>query len=287
MKPRVQPLFDETTNNATYVVSDPESAACVVIDPVLDFDSRSGRTGTEAADAVISWISEQGLNAEWVFETHVHADHLTAAAHFVDRLGCRVAIGAGVTEVQNFFAGVFNGGSDFATDGSQFDRLFADGDEFAVGNLTVKVIATPGHTPACVAYHIGDALFTGDTLFMPDSGTARCDFPGGDAGRLYRSIQLLLALPDETRVFVNHDYGADGKRPFAWQTTVAEQRAHNIHVAEGIGEAEYVEMRTARDATLAIPHLILPSIQVNMRAGRFPASEDNGVSYLKLPLNAL
>lgn len=287
MKPRVQSFFDEATNNATYVVSDPESGICAVVDPVLDFDSRSGRTGTGAADAVIAWIIEHGMTTAWVLETHVHADHLTAAAYLKDRLGCRVAIGAGVTEVQTYFAKVFNTGPDFAADGSQFDSLFADGDEFPIGALTAQVIATPGHTPACIAYHIGDALFTGDTLFMPDSGTARCDFPGGDAGRLYRSIQRLLALPDETRVFVNHDYGAGGARPFAWETTVAAQRAENIHVAAGIGEAEFVEMRTARDATLSMPRLILPAIQVNMRAGHIPACEDNGVSYLKIPLNLL
>ncbi|MHA1107610.1 MAG: MBL fold metallo-hydrolase [Alphaproteobacteria bacterium] len=287
MTPRVQPFFDDATNNVTYVVSGPEGGACAIIDPVLDFDSRSGRTGTSSADTVIAWIEQQGLTAEWVLETHVHADHMTAAAHLKDRLGCRIAIGAGVCAVQAFFAKVFNIGADFAIDGAQFDHLFSDGEEFAIGGLKAVVIATPGHTPACVAYHIGDAVFTGDTLFMPDSGTARCDFPAGSAAQLYKSIRRLLALPGETRLFINHDYGADGVRPIAWETSVAEQRAGNIHVADGIGEAEYVELREARDATLSMPRLILPAIQVNMRAGRFPASEDNGVSYLKLPIDML
>ncbi len=287
VNPDVQAFFDEATSNVTYVVSDPDSKVCAVIDPVLDFDSRSGRTGTTSADAVIAWIGGRGLNPEWVLETHVHADHLTAAAYLKQELGMKTAIGAGVTEVQEYFAKVFNAGPGFATDGSQFDRLFADGDEFAIGGLTARVFATPGHTPACVVYHLGDAVFTGDTLFMPDSGSARCDFPGGSPTRLYRSIQRILALPDETRMFINHDYGADGARPIAWQTTVAEQRAHNIHAADGITEAQFVELRSARDATLSMPRLMLSAIQVNMRAGNMPESEDNGVAYLKLPIDAL
>lgn len=287
MKTDVRAFFDEATNNVTYVVGDPDGKACVVIDPVLDYDARSGRTGTASADGVIAWIEAHGLKPEWVLETHVHADHLTAAPYLKQKLGTKTAIGAGVTEVQDCFGKVFNAGPDFAVDGSQFDRLFADGDEFPIGGLTAKVIAAPGHTPACVVYHVGDAVFTGDTLFMPDAGTARCDFPGGSARRLYRSIQRILALPGETRVFINHDYGADGRRAIAWQTTVAEQRAGNIHVADGVSEAEFVERRAARDATLSMPRLILPAIQVNMRAGYLPQSEDNGVAYLKIPLNAL
>ncbi len=287
MKTDVRAFFNEATNNVTYVVSDPDGKACAVIDPVLDYDSRSGRTGTASADGVIAWIGAERLKPEAVLETHVHADHLTAAPYLKQKLGTKTAIGAGVTEVQDYFGRVFNLGPGFAVDGSQFDRLFADGDEFPIGGLTAKVIATPGHTPACVVYNVGDAVFTGDTLFMPDAGTARCDFPGGSARRLYRSIQRILALPDETRVFINHDYGADGRRPVAWQTTVAEQRAGNIHVADGVSEAEFVERRAARDGTLSMPRLILPAIQVNMRAGHLPQSEDNGVAYLKIPLNAL
>lgn len=287
MTPHVQAFFDEATNNVTYVVSGPGGGACAVIDPVLDFDQRSGRWETGSADAVIAWIGEQGLRAEWVLETHVHADHMTAAAYLKKKLGAPIGIGTGVTEVQACFGKVFNAEPEFATDGSQFDHLFTDGEEFSIGILTGRVIATPGHTPACVVYHVGDALFTGDTLFMPDAGTARCDFPGGDAARLYRSIQRILALPGETRLFINHDYGADGVRAIAWETTVAEQRAHNIHVADGISEAQFVERRRLRDATLTMPRLILPSIQINMRAGSMPPAEDNGLSYLKLPLNAL
>lgn len=287
MIPVVETFFDPETSNATHLVRDPESASCAVIDTVLDFDPRSGRTGTTAADRVIDRVREEGLSVEWVLETHVHADHLTAAPYIKAQLGGRIGIGARVVDVQRYFGDVFNAGSGFARDGSQFDHLFEDGETYRIGGLEGRVMYTPGHTPACTVHLIGDAAFTGDTLFMPDSGTARCDFPGGDARMLYRSIRRILELPPETRVFVNHDYGADGKREPAWQTTIAEERAENIHVRDGIGEDAFVEMREARDATLAMPRLILPSIQVNMRAGGLPEPESNGVSYLKLPIDAL
>ena len=286
-KPDVQAFFDQPTNNATYVVSDPASGRCAIVDSVLDFDPASGRTRTTAADRVIEHVRSHGLDVEWVLETHVHADHVTAAPYVKEKLGGRTAIGAHVAEVQAYFGRVFNAGPDFAADGSQFDHLIRDGETFRIGGIDARAIHTPGHTPACMVYLIGDALFTGDTLFMPDSGTARCDFPGGSARQLYRSIQKVLALPPETRVFVNHDYGADGKRPFAWETTIAAQRAGNIHVRNGISEDEYVAMREKRDATLSMPRLILPSIQVNMRAGQMPPAEDNGVRYLKIPLDLL
>lgn len=285
--PVVQAFFDEPTNNASYVVSDPETKRCAVIDSVLDFNPASGRTGTTAADRVIDHVRASGLSVEWVLETHVHADHLTAAPYIRQKLGGRIAIGAHVADVQAYFARVFNAGAAFATDGSQFDHLFRDGERYRVGNIAASVIHTPGHTPACMAHLIGDALFTGDTLFMPDSGTARCDFPGGSARQLYHSIRKILALPPATRVFVNHDYGANGKRPFAWETTIAEQRAANIHVKDGVTEDDYVAMREQRDATLSIPRLILPAIQVNMRAGMLPPMEDNGIRYLKIPLDVL
>lgn len=285
--PIIQSFFDQRTNNATYVVSDPSTRRCAVVDSVLDFEPSSGRTGTTAADRVIEHVRAQGLAVEWVLETHVHADHLTAGPYIKERLGGRLAIGAHVVDVQVYFAKVFNAGPDFATDGSQFDHLIHDGESFKIGAIEARAIHTPGHTPACMVYLIGDALFTGDTLFMPDSGTARCDFPGGSARQLYRSIHKVLALPPETRVFVNHDYGADGKRPIAWETTIAAQRAGNIHVKDGISEEAYVAMREKRDAGLSMPRLILPSIQVNMRGGRLPPAESNGVRYLKIPLDLL
>lgn len=287
MIPLVETFFDSETNNATHLVRDADGPACALIDTVLDFESRSGRTGTAAADRLIERVTDERLSVEWVLETHIHADHLTAAPYMKERLGGRIGIGARVVEVQRYFGELFNAGPQFSREGAQFDRLFADGDTFRIGGLEGRVMHTPGHTPACAAYVIGDAVFTGDTLFMPDSGTARCDFPGGDARTLYRSIRRILELAPETRVFVNHDYGADGKREFAWQTTVAEERAANIHVRDGIGEDEFVAMREARDATLAMPRLILPSIQVNMRAGGLPEPEENGVRYLKLPIDML
>ena len=287
VKPRVQAFFDKATSNATYIVSDPDSRHCAVIDSVLDFDPASGRTGTSAADRVVEHVRAQGFTVDWVLETHVHADHLTAAPYVKEKLGGRTAIGEHVADVQAYFAKVFNAGPEFIADGSQFDHLFRDGETFRIGGVEARAMHTPGHTPACMVYLIGDALFTGDTLFMPDSGTARCDFPGGSARQLYHSIQKVLTLPPETRVFVNHDYGADGKREVAWETTIAAQRAANIHVGNGTSEAEYVAMREKRDATLSMPRLILPSIQVNMRGGRLPPPESNGVRYLKIPLDLL
>jgi len=287
MVPIVETFFDSETSNATHLVREADGPACALIDTVLDFDYRSGRTGTAAADRLIERVAAAGLKVEWVLETHIHADHLTAAPYVKERLGGRIGIGARVVEVQRYFGELFNVGPEFSRDGAQFDRLFADGDTFRIGGLDGRVMHTPGHTPACAAYVIGDAVFTGDTLFMPDSGTARCDFPGGDARTLYRSIRRILELPPETRVFVNHDYGADGAREPAWQTTVAEERAANIHVRDGIDEDAFVAMREARDATLAMPRLILPSIQVNMRAGGLPEPESNGVRYLKLPIDML
>jgi glyoxylase-like metal-dependent hydrolase (beta-lactamase superfamily II) len=286
MMPIVETFFDPDTANATHLVRDPESPACAVIDTVLDFDARSGRTATRAADRLIERVTQEGLRVEWVLESHIHADHMTAAPYLKDRLGGRIGIGAGVVEVQRYFATVFNADASFVCDGSQFDHLFADGETFRIGGLEGRVLHSPGHTPACAVYVIGDAAFTGDTLFMPDSGTARCDFPAGDARTLYRSIRRILDLAPETRLFVNHDYGADGTRDPAWQTSVAEQRAANIHVRDGISEEEFVALRETRDATLEVPRLILPAIQVNMRAGRLPEPEDNGVRYLKLPLDS-
>ncbi len=280
----VECLFDERTNSATYVVSDPDTGKAAVIDPVLDFDPIAGKTWTESAERVVAHVREKGLGVDWLLETHVHADHLSAAAWLSDELGGVRAIGRGVTEVQKTFGGIFNA-TEMAIDGSQFDRLFGDGDTFSVGNIEARVIETPGHTPACVTYVIGDACFVGDTMFMPDSGTARCDFPGGDARRLFASLTRILALPDDMRLFVCHDYGAGGTREFEWETTVARQRADNIHVGGGTLEHDYVQMRTERDATLSLPRLIIPAVQINMRAGAFPPAEGNGTSYLKVPLN--
>ncbi len=283
----IEPFFDPDTFTVTYVVADPAAKACAIVDPVLDFDEAAGRISHAAADKVIAYIRGRGFSLGWILETHAHADHLSAAAYIKAALGGRIAIGAHIVDVQNIFAKVFNLGSGFVPDGSQFDVLFKDGETFKIGDLTGRVIHTPGHTPACVTYLIGDAAFVGDTLFMPDYGSARTDFPGGDARVLYRSIRKILALPETTRIFTCHDYKAQGREVFAWESTVAEQRARNIHVRDGVSEDAFVAMRTARDKTLGMPHLILPSIQVNIRAGALPAPEDNGVSYLKLPLNAL
>ena len=285
--PVVRTFFDEPTFTATHVVHDPATRRAAIIDPVLDFDQPSGRTSTASADAVIAYVRAEGLSADWLLETHAHADHLSAAPYLKEQLGGAMAIGAAITTVQQTFAKVFNEPETFARDGSQFDRLFADGDSFDLGELTVTVLHVPGHTPACLAYVIGDAMFVGDTLFMPDYGSARCDFPGGDARTLYHSIRRLLALPDETRLFLCHDYLAPDRNDYVWETTVAAQRAGNVHVHDGIGEDAFVAMREARDATLAMPRLILPSVQVNIRSGHFPEPEANGVSYLKLPLNLL
>ncbi|WP_374303455.1 MBL fold metallo-hydrolase [Ferrovibrio sp.] len=287
MRPFVKAFFDEATFTVSYVVVDPPGKTCAVIDSVLDFDPASGRTHKDAADAVIAYIEHENLKVEWILETHVHADHLSAAPYLKQKLGGKLGIGFNITVVQNTFGKVFNAGTDFARDGSQFDHLFTDNETFSIGNIKARAIHTPGHTPACMAYVIGDAAFVGDTLFMPDYGTARCDFPGGDACQLYRSIHKLFALPPETRLFMCHDYKAPGRDEYRWETTVAEERATNIHVRDGISEDEFVAMRTKRDATLDMPRLILPSVQVNMRAGHMPPPEANGVRYLKLPVDAL
>ena len=287
MKPGVTAFFDEATFTVSYVVQEPEGKHCAIIDSVLDFDPKSGRTSKDSADKVIAFVREHGLTVDWILETHAHADHLTAAPYLKSELGGQVGIGAHITDVQATFKKVFNANGAFATDGSQFDHLFVDGESFQIGAMTAEVIHTPGHTPACITYLIGDAAFVGDTLFMPDFGTARCDFPGGDAATLYGSIQKILSLPPETRLFMCHDYKAPGRDQYAWETTVAEERKSNIHVREGISEAEFVTMRSERDKTLAMPVLILPSVQVNMRAGDLPPPEDNGVRYLKLPVDAL
>jgi len=286
MKPEVKAFFHEPSNTVSYVVKDPESDSAAIIDPVLDFDHKSGRTSTPFADQLVADVQEHNLDVAWILETHAHADHLSAAPYLKSKLGGRIGIGAHITEVQALFKKLFNVEKTFNTDGSQFDHLFKDDETFTIGTLQAKVMYTPGHTPACIAYVMGDAAFVGDTLFMPDGGTARADFPGGDAHRLYRSIEKVLALPSETRLFICHDY-APGDRAYAWQTTVAEQRARNIHVHDGVTEDEFVAMRTARDETLEMPNLLFPSVQVNMRAGELPPEENNGIAYLKTPLNAV
>ncbi len=287
MKPEIFTFFDEATFTATHLVVDPETKKAAIIDSVHDFDAASGRTSTNSADKVIDEVKARSLTVDWILETHVHADHLSAAPYLKEKLGGKIGIGDNIPIIQKTFGEIFNTGPEFSRDGRQFDVLFADGDVFSIGGIDGKVIHTPGHTPACVTFIIGDAAFVGDTLFMPDYGTARCDFPGGDARALYRSIQKIFALPDETRLFMCHDYKAPGRDQFAWETTVAEEKAKNIHVGGDVSEDGFVKMREERDATLAMPRLILPSVQVNMRAGHMPPKEDNGVSYLKLPVNAL
>lgn len=287
MRPVVTTFFDPITFTYSYVVRDPASQSCVIIDSVLDYDPASGRTHTASAEKIVSFVREQQLTVEWLLETHVHADHLSAASYLKQALGGQLAIGAHITTVQQVFAELFNVEEAFATDGSQFDRLLNEGDRLNFGELSVQVLHTPGHTPACLSYLIGDVVFVGDTLFMPDYGTARCDFPGGDARTLYASIQRLFELPDSTRMFMCHDYKAPGREEYCHETTVAAERQHNIHVHQGISADEFVAMRSARDATLSMPTLILPSVQINMRAGEFPPAENNGVRYLKIPLNAL
>mgnify|MGYP001822459179 FL=1 len=285
-RPDISGFHDPATFTITYVVSDPATRRAAIIDSVLDFDPASGRTSTASADAVIAFVRQEGLEVDWILETHVHADHLTGAPYLRDEFGGKTGIGADVATVQETFKGVFNL-KDLATDGSQFDHLFEDGETFSVGELEGRVIATPGHTPACVTYVIGDAGFVGDTLFMPDFGSARTDFPGGSAPDLYDSIQKILALPDETRLFMCHDYKAPGRDEFAWVTSVAEQRAANIHINDKVTRDEFVHMREERDAQLGMPKLILPSLQVNLRAGLLPEPEDNEVRYLKIPLDAV
>lgn len=287
VQPTVKAFFDEATNTVSYVVSCPETRRAAVIDSVLDYDAASGRTTTRSADEIVNYIKNDSLTVEWLLETHVHADHLSAAPYLQEKLGGSLAIGCEIVQVQKIFGKVFNAGTEFARDGSDFDRLFSDGDTFRIGNLEAMALYVPGHTPADMAYVIGDAAFVGDTLFMPDYGTARADFPGGDARQLFRSIRRLLSLPGETRLFLCHDYKAPGRDSYAWETTVAAQKAANVHVHDGVSEDAFVAMRTARDATLSMPKLILPSIQVNMRGGRLPQPEDNGVRYLKIPLDTL
>ena len=286
MGPNVHAFFDPDTWSLTYIVQDPNSGSCAIVDPVLDYEAASGQTTTESADEVVAKVEAENLTVEWILETHVHADHLSAAPYLQKRLGGKIGIGAHIAEVQNIFGNLFNAEPEFHRDGSQFNQLFADGDTFAIGGLTVTAMHTPGHTPACMTYHIGDSLFVGDTLFMPDFGTARCDFPGGNARALYQSIQRLFTLPPETRIFMCHDYMPNG-REMRYETTVGEQKKFNIHLHDGISEEEFVTMRSAKDKTLGMPALMLPSVQVNMRAGELPPPEDNGIRYLKIPLDAV
>lgn len=285
--PEIKAFFDADTYTVSYVVSDPETRRAAIIDSVLDFDSASGRTSTRSADQIIEHVRARQLTVDWILETHVHADHLSAAPYLQKQLGGTIGIGNHVTHVQAVFGDLFDAEPEFARDGSQFGHLFEDGETFSIGNLQADAIWTPGHTPACMVYHIADTAFVGDTLFMPDFGTARCDFPGGDAATLYHSVQKIYALPDETRLFMCHDYKAPGRDHFAWETTVGAQKAANIHLNAATTEADFVKMRTERDATLDMPRLILPSVQINMRAGNLPPPAPNGVRYLKLPLDAV
>lgn len=286
-QPLVKAFFDTTTYTVTYVVSDPATSKAAIIDSVLDYDAASGRISHASANAVIEYVGEQNLSVELLIETHVHADHLSAAPYLQSQLGGKIAIGEHISQIQSVFTGFFNPGPDFESNGSQFGLLLKDGDSIALGNLQIRALHVPGHTPADIALVIGDCAFIGDTMFMPDYGTARADFPGGDAGQLYQSIQRLLRLPDETRLFVCHDYKAPGRDEFAWETTVKAQREGNLHICGGTCEAEFVDMRNSRDATLNMPALMLPSVQVNMRAGHLPPAEDNGVRYLKIPIDQL
>jgi glyoxylase-like metal-dependent hydrolase (beta-lactamase superfamily II) len=285
--PDIKAFFDPATYTVSYVVSDPRTRQCAIIDAVLDYDPKAGRTATRSAAQIVEYVRREGLETRWILETHAHADHLSAAQYLKQTLGGATGIGEHIKDVQRIFGKVFNAGADFLPDGSQFDRLFQDGETFMIGEIPARVMHTPGHTPACVTYLIGDAAFVGDTLFMPDYGTARTDFPGGDARVLYRSIQRILGLPPQTRLFMCHDYGAPGRPQFAWESTVEEERRANVHVRLGTDEDSFVLMRTRRDATLEMPTLLLPSVQVNIRAGRFPPPEENGVRYLKIPIDSL
>ncbi len=287
MTPIVKAFFDEATNTVSYVVQDPTGTACAIVDSVLDFDHASGRTSTNSADEIIAYVRDAGVTVEWILESHVHADHLSAAPYIQEQVGGKIGIGKNITIVQDTFGKVFNEGTEFQRDGSQFDALFSEGDSFHIGQLRADVLHTPGHTPACLTFVIGDAAFVGDTLFMPDFGTARCDFPGGSSETLFNSIQKILSLPDSTRIFVGHDYKAPGRDDYAWETTVGEQKALNVHIGAGRSIEEFVEMRDSRDATLGMPRLILPSLQVNMRAGQMPPEDEQGNVYLKLPVNKL
>lgn len=285
--PQIKAFFDEATFTVTYVVHDPESRRAAIVDSVLDYDPASGRTSCSSADAVLAYVAEKELSVDWHLETHAHADHLSAAPYLQQKLGGKIAIGEHIVKVQQVFGNLFNAGTGFARDGSDFDHLWKDGDHFQIGKLDVTVLHVPGHTPACIAYVIGDAVFVGDTMFMPDYGTARADFPGGDARSLYQSAQRLLSLPAETRLFMCHDYLPEGRTQYVWESTVEAERKANVHIHEGVSEDAFVAMREARDKTLAMPRLILPSVQVNMRAGHMPPAEDNGVTYLKIPVNAV
>ena len=287
MTPIVKAFFDTTTNTVSYIVQDPTGRACAIIDSVLDYDQNIGRTDTATADILVSYIRENDLSVEWILESHVHADHLSAAPYLQQILGGKIGIGKEITLVQDTFGKIFNEGTEFQRDGSQFDALFSEGDSFHIGQIRGEVLHTPGHTPACLTYVIGDSAFVGDTLFMPDFGTARCDFPGGSSEILYKSIQKILALPDDTKIFVGHDYKAPGRDEFAWETTVGEQKAMNIHIGQGRKLDDFTSMRDARDATLAAPRLILPSIQINMRAGQMPKADEQGDVFLKVPINKL
>lgn len=286
MKPDVKAFFHDQSYTVSYVVTEPDGNHCAIIDPVLDFDPRSGRTATTAADEIVSYLTQRSLIVDWILETHVHADHLSAAPYIQRTVGGQLGIGEYITEVQDLFKNLFNAEPGFTADGRQFDQLLSGGDRISVGSMEIEVLHTPGHTPACVTYIVGDAAFVGDTLFMPDYGTARTDFPGGDAKELYRSIKKVLSLPPSTRLFMCHDYAPNG-REYAWETTVAAQRAKNIHVRDGVSEDDFVEMRTQRDLDSDLPALLIPSIQVNMRAGHMPPPESNGITYLKIPLNTL
>ena len=287
LRPTIAGFFDEATNTVSYVVHDPKTGEAAVIDSVLDFEAASGRTSNGSADRIIEYVTYNKLKVTWLIETHAHADHISAAPYLQEKLGGKLAIGREIIRVQEVFGKLFNAGTDFERDGSQFDHLFDDGETFRIGELEGIALHVPGHTPADMAFIVGDAAFVGDTIFMPDFGTARADFPGGDAHQLFRSIRRLLSLPDETRLFLCHDYKAPGRDEYAWETTVRQQREENVHVKEGVSEEEFVEMRTTRDRTLAMPNLIMPSVQVNIRGGRLPAPEDNGVSYIKIPVNAV
>lgn len=287
INPDVEAFFDEATFTVSYVVADPESDACAIIDPVLDYDAKSGRISHTSADALLNFIKANDKNVKWILETHAHADHLSAAPYIREKVGGRIAIGEHIPDVQKIFAGIFNVEPEFATDGSQFDHLIADGETLEIGHLSLRALHTPGHTPACMTYVIGDAAFVGDTLFMPDYGTARCDFPGGDPVILYQSIHKIFELPDTTRLFMCHDYKAPGRDEFKWETTVAKEKADNIHINTTVSQSDFVTMRSARDATLDMPKLIIPAVQVNIRAGHFPPEETNGTVYLKIPINIL
>ena len=287
MGPDITSFFDEATNTISYIVCDPNGSACAIIDSVLDFDFASGRTDTKSADKLINFVKENKLDVQWLLESHVHADHLSAAPYIQMEVGGKIGIGSHITDVQETFGKIFNEGTEFQRDGSQFDKLFVEGDTFHIGQLRGDVLHTPGHTPACMTYVIGDAAFVGDTLFMPDFGTARCDFPGGSSENLFSSIQKILSLPDATRIFVGHDYKAPGREHYAWETTVGEQKKKNIHIKSGKSKEDFVKLRDERDAKLAMPKLIVPSLQINMRAGNMPEPDDQGDVFLKVPINKM